>query len=304
MMKLKKLLLNSSILREIYDFFLFFLILSILITTIFYVQADSKVYQFADSSMSSEDFQNLNIEKNFLKEFIELQKKIIYFDFGKTEFGENVISHILQKLIPTLQISILSSIIGFLIGVFSSIIGVYFPISENIFSFIYKLILSTPIFIVSIFLFLFFFYYLAILPPGGYKQFHLEYLVLPSLALGTRIGSRIYFFSLEELKKEQNSDFVFFFRALGFPKTKIYFYYLPIKILPLILVLLILDFCSLLSGSIIVEEFFFFPGIGKSMFYSAKTFDKNLLQGILIYTGIIFYSFTKLAKKIQTRVYS
>ncbi len=304
MKKLKNLLLDSTLIKEINIFFLFFLILLTLISFIFYIQSESKAFQFADGSISNEDFISIKIEKNFFKEFSELVIKVISFNFGKTEFGENVISHIFQKLIPTLQISIISTIFGFFIGVISSVISIYYSNTEKFFSFLYKVILSTPIFVVCIFLFLFFFYYLAILPPGGYKHFNLEYLILPSIALGSRIGSRLYFFSLEELKKELNSDFVFFFRAMGFTKLKIYFYYLPRKIFPLIFVLLILDFCSLLSGSIIVEEFFYFPGIGKSMFYSAKTFDKNLLQGILVYTGIIFYSFTRIAKHIQSRIYS
>ncbi|MCX7999047.1 MAG: ABC transporter permease subunit [Leptospiraceae bacterium] len=144
--------------------------------------------------------------------------------------------------------------------------------------------------------------YIPILPPGGYEWKNPSYLVLPSLALGSRVFARIYIFTTTEVKKEELSLFVKFLFTRGLSREKIYFKYILLKSFPLLLMFLLLDLSSILSGAMIVEEIFFYPGIGKSMFYAIKSMDTNLLNGLLIYTGITFYIFINLAKKIQTKI--
>jgi hypothetical protein len=125
---------------------------------------------------------------------------------------------------------------------------------------------------------------------------------LPGVALGSRVFARIFYFTLDEGKKEKNSDYIFFLQTRGFGQNRIVFYYIFRKIFPLILIFILIDFSSLLSGSIIVEEIFFFPGIGKSIFYAVKSLDENLLRALLFYSGIIFYILTRSAKKIQFKL--
>ena len=72
--------------------------------------------------------------------------------------------------------------------------------------------------------------------------------------------------------------------------------------MPLIIILIILDLSSLLSGAMIVEEIFFFPGIGKSTFTAIKNMDENLLRALLIYSGIIFYCMTRFARFLQFKL--
>ncbi|MBP9889479.1 MAG: ABC transporter permease subunit, partial [Leptospiraceae bacterium] len=175
-------------------------------------------------------------------------------------------------------------------------------ILENSLLFLSRLILSTPIFVVSILLFLFFFLYLGILPPGGYEAGNIMYLILPGIALGSRVFARIFYISLDEGKKEKDSDYFFFLQTRGFSRARIVFYYIFRKIFPLILIFILIDFSSLLSGSILVEEIFFFPGIGKSLYYAVKSLDENLLRALLFYSGIVFYILTRTAKKLQFKL--
>jgi peptide/nickel transport system permease protein len=289
--------------KELYNFLIFFILLILTITVILNIRVQDKQFQFAEVSISKSDLDSLRTEISFQDQVLYLLGAIFTFDFGKTESGELVTKHIFSKSIPTIQIAFLSVLWGSIMGLFLSFIAFYQGGAYEIFfSFLAKFILSTPIFIFSIVLFFLLFYKLGILPPGGFEKNQFQYMIMPSIALGSRVASRIYFFSCTELSKSIKSDFVFFFNALGFSRLKIHFYYLPRKIFPMMLTYIVLDLCSLLSGSIIVEDFFFFPGIGKSMFQASKSLDKNLLQGILLYIGILFYCITRFAKNLQTKL--
>jgi peptide/nickel transport system permease protein len=290
--------------REIYHFVIFILCLSVFISGITTIRAKDKSFLYAESSLDTSDIQELAKDSSYSKSFLDSMKSLFFLDFGKTESGENVSSHIGKKIFPTLQLSIFAILFGSITSISAALSCVYLEIQilENSLLFLSRLILSTPIFVVSILLFLFFFLYLGILPPGGYEAGNILYLILPGIALGSRVFARIFYISLDEGKKEKDSDYFFFLQTRGFSRARIVFYYIFRKIFPLILIFILIDFSSLLSGSILVEEIFFFPGIGKSLYYAVKSLDENLLRALLFYSGIVFYILTRTAKKLQFKL--
>lgn len=291
-------------LREVVHFFIFLLCLSFVITIITNMRTKDKGFLYADSGLETKDIQDLTDDAPYFVTFSQSMRAIFFLDFKKTESGEDVSSHILKKIIPTIHLAIFAIMFGSVTSILSALACIYFEIRilENSLIFISKLILSTPIFVVSILLFLFFFLYLGILPPGGYVAGNISYLVLPGIALGSRVFARIFYLTLDEGKKEKESDYIFFLQSRGFGRGRIVFYYIFRKIFPLILIFILIDFSSLLSGSILVEEIFFFPGIGKSIYYSVKSLDENLLRALLFYSGIVFYVLTRAAKKLQFKL--
>ncbi|EMF74419.1 ABC transporter, permease domain protein [Leptospira interrogans serovar Pyrogenes str. L0374] len=95
------------------------------------------------------------------------------------------------------------------------------------------------------------------------------------------------------------SPYIKVLRARGYSKNRILWNHILLKILPLLVVLILLDFSSLLSGAMIVEEIFFFPGIGKSMYYAIQTMDAELLSALLFYSGLTFYIFSRVSIRFQ-----
>lgn len=288
-----------NFLREFYlflSFSFFLIIISSFLTT---VRTADSVYQYADVSLD-----NTFETKPFLPRFKESILQTLSFDLGETQSGEKVSKHILDRFIPTLELALFAIFFGGSFSIFLSLYIVYqnSNVLEKTFLYISMGILSTPIFIVAILLFLLFFLYIPILPPGGYEWNNLSYLILPGISLGSRVFARFFIFAISEIKKEKESGFVHFLYARGLSKEKIFFKYILIKSIPLFSILLLLDLSSLLSGAMIVEEIFFFPGIGKSMYSGIKSMDDNLLRGLLLYTGFIFFLFTRVAKWIQKRI--
>jgi peptide/nickel transport system permease protein len=292
------------LIREIAHFAIFILCLSILISIITTIRSQDKSFLYAESSLEQSDILELANKTSYVKSFVDSMHSLFFLDFGKTESGESVSSHIGKKIFPTIQLSFFAIFLGSVTSISTALACIYFDMQvlENFFLFLSRLILSTPIFVVSILLFLFFFLYLGVLPPGGYEPGNITYLILPGIALGSRVFARIFYISLDEGKKEIDSDYFFFLQTRGIGRARIVFYYIFRKILPLLLIFILIDFSSLLSGSILVEEIFFFPGIGKSLYYAVKSLDENLLRALLFYSGIVFYILTRIAKNLQFRL--
>lgn len=281
-------------------------LLALIVTTSLFTSLRIKdsYYLLSDSGIKKSDLQSKIVQRNFFDVFQDNIKSLLTFDFGKTLTGESVNSHIIERLEPTFFLAFFSVSLGSILAIFIFLFCIYYnnPFMSSLFINISNLILSTPIFLFAIFLFILFFLELGVLPPGGYERWNLSYLILPGISLGVRTFSRIYLFGFEEGTSELNSPYIRILKTRGFSDFTIIFKYIFYKILPLILILIVLDLSSLLSGAMIVEEIFFFPGIGKSTFTAIKNMDENLLRALLLYSGIIFYSLTRFARIIQNRI--
>ena len=285
--------------------FLSFIIILLIVTSILTsLRIKDSQYLLTDSGVKERDLSSLRKIKSTTEVLSESIYSFFFLDFGKTLTGESVNSHILERLEPTFVLSFFVILIGSFFGILFFLLVIYFNnyYFESFFLFFSKLILSTPIFLFAILLFIIFFLELGFLPPGGYERGDISYLILPGLSLGIRIVARIFIFGTEESKAEINSPLIRILKTRGYSQNIIVFKYIFYKVLPLIIILIILDLSSLLSGAMIVEEIYFFPGIGKSTFTAIKNMDENLLRALLIYSGIIFYCMTRFARFLQFKL--
>ena len=285
--------------------FLSFIIILLIVTSILTsLRIKDSQYLLTDSGVKERDLSSLRKIKSTTEVLSESIYSFFFLDFGKTLTGESVNSHILERLEPTFVLSFFVILIGSFFGILFFLLVIYFNnyYFESFFLFFSKLILSTPIFLFAILLFIIFFLELGFLPPGGYERGDISYLILPGLSLGIRIVARIFIFGTEESKAEIKSPLIRILKTRGYSQNIIVFKYIFYKVLPLIIILIILDLSSLLSGAMIVEEIYFFPGIGKSTFTAIKNMDENLLRALLIYSGIIFYCMTRFARFLQFKL--
>ncbi|NCN08673.1 MAG: ABC transporter permease subunit [Leptospira sp.] len=281
--------------KEFLRFLSFFILLSLLSIALVRLRAVDKAYQYTDSGLSESAIKELSSQNSYLEDLQDLYGYLFLLKEGKTESGENVLSHLGERIFPTIQISILA----ILFGVFTSIgFSLYFldsPRALKAIDFFSKLMLSTPIFIFSLFLLILFFYKWELLPPGGYEFGSFSYLILPSLSLGVRVYARLQLYLSSQAKIELETPLFKLLETRGIPRNIILFKNLFPKLLPTFIVLVILDLGSLLSGAMVVEEIFFFPGIGRSLYYAIKSMDQALLSVLLVYTGSMIYGMNRAA---------
>lgn len=282
---------------ELFRFLYFLLLLSCISSFVSEFHTKDKSYLYADAGITEIQSQ----EKGFLSSYLQFWKALVWESGGKTENGETVYSHIGTRFLSTLHLAIFSILFGSVLAFALSLAATYFRsgLFYDIVSFSSHLILSTPVFIVAILLLLVFFYRLEWFPPGGYESGNTYYVVLPGVSLGSRIYARMSLYLLPEIRKEADSKYVQLLQTRSYPWSHIVGKEIFLKVLPIALILLVLDFGSLLSGAMVVEEIFFFPGIGKSLYFSIKSMDTRLLATLLMYSGFLFYILNRVGFYLQ-----
>ncbi|HOL48398.1 MAG TPA: ABC transporter permease, partial [bacterium] len=124
------------------------------------------------------------------------------------------------------------------------------------------------------------------LPVSGKDNF-LSY-ILPALTLGSHLAAiltRMIRTSMLDVLKEQ---YILTARAKGLNKYVILFKHTFKNALIPVITIIGLQFGSLLSGSIIVESVFAWPGIGKLLITAITTRDYPLVQSCVLFISVLF----------------
>ncbi|TGK12223.1 ABC transporter permease [Leptospira fletcheri] len=288
-------------LEEVRRFLAFVLLLSAVSVLFSHLRSLDRRFLFADSGISEEDGRDFSGGRNFIDSYLLFWKGILTLDLGKTESGDPVLSHLGARFLPTLHLAVFSIFWSVIFAVGLSFVVLFLDSSwlRVFLDASSRLVLSTPVFVAAVILLTVFFFILGVLPPGGYESGETVYVILPGIALGSRVWARLFRFSLSMAEAESDSAYVRVLKARGYSELRILFRHVLPKILPVLLVLIFLDFSSLLSGAIVVEEIFFFPGIGKSMYHAIRTMDVSLLSALLFYSGLIFYILSRISEKFR-----
>ena len=150
--------------------------------------------------------------------------------------------------------------------------------------------ISFPVYWVGLLLILFFAVQLRWLPASGYGQGWrgLRYLVLPALALGTRSVAFLARVTRSAMLEVLGGDFVRTARAKGLAERAVVFRHgLRNALIPVVTVLG-LDFGYYLTGSILTETIFSWPGIGRYVVNAISRRDLPAIQGAVLFLSAVF----------------
>jgi peptide/nickel transport system permease protein/oligopeptide transport system permease protein len=202
--------------------------------------------------------------------------------------GRPIARDIIERFPKTLQLAtaamLLAAALGITIGVLSSrrpgsafdrlaMGGAYLGI-------------SFPVYWVGLILILVFAVALRWLPPSGFGR--LEYLVLPALALGTRSIAFLARMTRSAMLEVLGSDFVRTARAKGLRERVVLARHALRNALIPIITVLGLDFGYYLTGSILTETIFSWPGIGRYVVNAIARRDLPAIQGSVLFLSVVF----------------
>lgn len=153
---------------------------------------------------------------------------------------------------------------------------------------------SVPDFWAGIMYILLFSLALSLLPPSGYVSFFddpvewLRHLTLPALTIGLISGSIIFRFVRSSVLEALHQDYTRTARAKGLSERQVIWrHVMPNAWIPIVTVVgLQLGF--LLSGVIIVEVIFAWPGLGRLALLSVQDRDFTVLQGAVLLIAFMF----------------
>jgi ABC-type dipeptide/oligopeptide/nickel transport system permease component len=124
------------------------------------------------------------------------------------------------------------------------------------------------------------------LPPSGYGG--LAFLVLPALTLGTRSIAFIGRMTRGAMLDVLPADFVRTARAKGLAERRVVGRHAFRNALLPIITVLGLDVGNYLTGSILTETIFSWPGVGRYVLLAIEKRDLPAVQGSILFLSVIF----------------
>jgi len=125
------------------------------------------------------------------------------------------------------------------------------------------------------------------LPPSGYGG-GIAFLVLPALTLGTRSIAFLARMTRGAMLDVLSSDFVRTARAKGLSEVRVIGRHAFRNALLPVITVLGLDVGNYLTGSILTETIFSWPGVGRYVLQAIEKRDLPAVQGSILFLSVVF----------------
>ena len=231
----------------------------------------------------------LHLDDSLPMQFVRYVGNVVRGDFGKSFItGGSVSEELLKKFPNTMMLAVASMIIAIITGLTMGIVSSLKPqsILDKI-TMLFALVgISAPVFWVGLMLVLFVGVYLQWLPPTGFGG--IEYIILPAIALGLRSAAYLARLTRATMLEVLNQDYIRTARMKMLPEWKVILKHgFPNILIPIITVIGT-DFGSYLSGAVLIESIFGWPGIGRYALEAILKRDFPVIQGTVLFMALMF----------------
>ena len=222
---------------------------------------------------------------------------VVQGDLGNSlRTRRTIVEELSLRLPVTLELTLLAGILG---SVPAVVVGVMAAVRRNsgldYAATIGTLIgLSVPNFLFATLMVLLFSFKLNWLPPIGYQAFtddpvqNLKTMAMPAVSLGLPLAAILMRFTRSSVLEVMNQEHVRTARAKGLRESVVLVrHILPNAGIP-ILTITGIQVARLLGGTVIVEQIFGLPGVGRYIFESISTRDYPVVQGVTLVMATIF----------------
>ncbi len=259
---------------------------------------------------------NLGLDKSILEQYLIFTKKTLVGDFGESIVSKQPIVSEFKVLWPaTFELAFFAILWSSIVGI---ILGILAAVKRNSFWDYGAVSLSTigfamPIFWWALLVIFFFAVTLGLFPVSGRVavEFEIPYrtgfylidsllsenkeaffsalkhLVLPAFVLGTVSLALIVRVTRSAFIDIQKEDYIRTARAKGLSPFQVNFKHIFKNALPQILTALGLSFGQLLTGAIMTETIFSWPGLGRWIIKSIEARDYPAVQAGVFYSMLI-----------------
>ncbi|MFB9223935.1 ABC transporter permease [Paracoccus cavernae] len=277
----------AYVLRRLIQSALILLGVSFITFILLYVLPADPVRQIAGRSATPATVesirQQLGLDQPFLVQYGNYLWNLLHGDLGRSYLQKTNVSELIVSRLPaTLQLMVAAIFCELVIGITLGVIAALYRgrTLDNSLMLTSFITVSAPQFVVALLLLYVFSVKLGWFPIGGYGTF--AHLVLPALTLGI-LGSgwysRIMRSSMIDVLR---ADFIRTARAKGLKRRRIILgHALPNAILPIIAMIGI-DIGIFMSGIVVVESVFGWPGIGQLAWQAIQRVDIPIIMGVTL----------------------
>ena len=231
----------------------------------------------------------LRLDEPLAAQFTHYAGGVVRGDLGRSYItGRPIVQDIRERFPKTLLLAGAAMLLAACLGITVGVLSARHPggWTDRLALGATYLGISFPVYGVGLILILVFAVMLRWLPPSGYGQ--LKYLVLPALALGSRSIAFLARVTRGAMLEVLGSDFVRTARAKGLRERIVVVRHALRNALIPVITVLGLDFGYYLTGSILTETIFSWPGLGRYVVNAIARRDLPAIQGTILFLSVVF----------------
>jgi ABC-type dipeptide/oligopeptide/nickel transport system permease component len=243
----------------------------------------------ADSATIARLRNELRLDEPLYVRFGHYVGNVVQGDLGRSYITNRPISQDIRERFPkTLQLAAAAMLFAAFAGISLGILSARHPggWSDRLALGIAYLGISFPVYWVGLLFILLFAVALQWLPASGYGS--LKFLVLPALALGMRSVAFLARVTRSAMLDSLSADYVRTARAKGLAQRTITMRHALRNAMIPIITVLGLDFGAYLTGSILTETIFSWPGLGRYVVNAISRRDLPAIQGAVLFLSGVF----------------
>ena len=293
--------------RLVYAFVLLFAVLILNFTLMHLAPGDvadtiSQSMGGADEELLIEIRKDYGLDQPYYQQLATYIGKVLRFDLGHSFFFNEPVSKLVLERVPaTLLLVITAQILALLLGV---VLGVYSArkpngIMSHFVTFFALFGYSAPVFWTGILLLIAFSLQIPLFPVAGMRDVTIEgnfwihaidvmkHMVLPVVTLASIFLALYSRLARATMIETLGTDFVRTARAKGLPERQVVYKHALRNSLSPVVTLAGLQFSAVVSGAVLVEAVFSWPGLGTLAFQSIIARDTPTILGILFFSALV-----------------
>ena len=270
-------------------------IVAIIVFSLLYLTPGDPAAVLAGEQATAEDIERLRVslglDQPYLVRFGQWISGVLHGDLGTSIFSRRpVMELIVQRLEPTIALTLASLLIAVLIAVPLGVIAAWRSggIVDRMAMSFAVLGFSVPVFVLSYLLIALFSVKLNLLPVQGYVPIaygfvpFAQHLILPAVSLGIINAALIARITRATMLEVLNQDYIRAARAKGLSVRRVLIRHaLKNAAVPIVTVIGI-SFALLISGVVVTETVFNIPGLGRLTVDAILRRDYPVIQGVIL----------------------
>ncbi|MDK3073525.1 ABC transporter permease [Sedimentitalea sp. JM2-8] len=256
----------------------------------------------ADAEVLAQIRTDYGLDQPFLVQLGRYIGNVLQFDLGYSFFyNQPVTDLILSRLPATLLLAITAQLLALVVGVILGVYSARHPkgIASYFVTFLALFGYSAPVFWTGILLLIAFSLKIPLFPVAGMTDVTVEggfwahaadvarHMVLPVVTLSSIFLALYSRLSRATMMETLGSDYVRTAKAKGLSEREIVYKHALKNSLSPVITLAGLQFSAVISGAVLVETVFSWPGLGTLAFQSIIARDTPTILGILFFSALV-----------------
>jgi len=285
--------MKALLLKKVGTFFIFLWAAGSLIFFLVHTIPGDPVVSMLGKMPRSEDVRRLRrvlkLDQPLAEQYGYFIKKLLFLDLGESLINRKPVLDSIMKYFPNTVILALTAII--LAGLIAFPLGLLAALKKNSFWYTLSMIFSAiglaiPGFLMGILLIMVFAVQLKFFPISGSGEF--EFLILPSITLAISLSAFLTRIICTAVAGELRQPYVLLARSKGLSEFHIFSRHVLKNAMIPIITIMSLQLGALLSGTIIIENIFSWPGIGTLLITAIRQRDFPMIQGIVFFISALY----------------